>query len=70
MPNWCMNTVTIEHKDAAQIEKVAEAFKKQELFATFAPVPDDSDARDIWGCKWDGDGEIFGSWEDEEGWEP
>ena len=40
MPNWCSNVLTLTHKDADQIERAMEAFKRGELLQEFAPVPE------------------------------
>ena len=40
MPNWCQNVVTLTHKDAGQIQRAEEAFKRGELLQEFAPVPE------------------------------
>jgi len=39
MPNWCMNSVYIEHDDTAMINRVEDAYKRHELFEEFIPVP-------------------------------
>ncbi len=39
MPNWCANTVTLEHKDPAMIARAKEAFDKGAFLQEFIPVP-------------------------------
>jgi len=41
MPNWCMNTVTLEHEDPAMIARAREAFDKGSLLQEFIPCPQD-----------------------------
>ena len=41
MPNWCGNTLTIQHEDPAMITRAVEAFDRGEFFAEFVPVPKD-----------------------------
>jgi len=41
MPNWCNNTVTLEHSDPAMIERAKAAFIKGEFLNEFIPVPED-----------------------------
>jgi hypothetical protein len=40
MPNWCNNTVTLEHADPAMIARAKAAFIKGEFLAEFIPVPE------------------------------
>lgn len=57
MPNWCMNSFSVSHEDAAMITKFAEAFKAGNLFQTFIPLSsgewDYNTAVEEWGTKWD-----------------
>ena len=57
MPNWCGNTLRLEHEDPAQITRAVEAFKKGEFFQTLVPNPDGDWNYDWsvsnWGTKWD-----------------
>jgi len=57
MPNWCSNSFTVSHEDAAMITKFAEAFKTGDLFQTFIPLSsgewDYATACLEWGTKWD-----------------
>ena len=41
MPNWCNNTLTLEHEDPAMIARAKAAFLDGRLLAEFIPVPDD-----------------------------
>ena len=55
MPNWCSNTVTVEHSDAAMIDKFEKAVQDGNLFQTFLPLDEwvYDDAVAAWGTKWD-----------------
>lgn len=39
MPNWCNNTLTLEHEDPAMIARAREAFTKGAFLHEFIPVP-------------------------------
>jgi hypothetical protein len=39
MPNWCANTLTLEHEDPAMIARAKTAFAKGEFLHEFIPVP-------------------------------
>ena len=39
MPNWCSNTLYLEHEDPAMIKRAADAFARGELLNEFIPVP-------------------------------
>ena len=39
MPNWCNNTVTLEHEDPAMIERAKKAFAEGKFLEEFVPVP-------------------------------
>ena len=39
MPNWCNNTVTLEHSDPAMIERAKKAFAEGKFLEEFVPVP-------------------------------
>jgi len=41
MPNWCNNTVTLEHDDPAMIARAKASFADGRFLAEFIPVPDD-----------------------------
>jgi hypothetical protein len=64
MPNWCSNTLTITHSDAAQIERAVKAFRKGSLMNEFYPDPSGEWNYDWsvnnWGTKWDVGGENCG----------
>ena len=57
MPNWCSNSVTLRHKDPAQISRAVEAFKRGEFLAELVPNPAGEWDYDWcigqWGTKWD-----------------
>ena len=57
MPNWCGNTLRLEHEDPAMIKKAIDGFKRGEFFQTLVPNPDGEWNYDwsvsSWGCKWD-----------------
>jgi hypothetical protein len=40
MPNWCNNTLTLEHEDPAMIERAKAAFERGEFLNEFIPVPE------------------------------
>jgi hypothetical protein len=39
MPNWCNNTLELQHKDPAMIERAKAAMKRGEFLHEFVPVP-------------------------------
>ena len=41
MPNWCNNTMTLEHSDPAMIERAKAAFLDGKFLNEFIPVPED-----------------------------
>jgi hypothetical protein len=41
MPNWCNNTLRLEHTDPAMIQKFMAGFKKGEAMQEFLPCPDE-----------------------------
>jgi hypothetical protein len=40
MPNWCNNTLELQHEDPAMIERAKKAFAEGKLLAEFCPVPE------------------------------
>jgi hypothetical protein len=40
MPNWCNNTLTLEHEDPAMIARAKAAFADGRFLAEFIPVPE------------------------------
>ena len=61
MPNWCSNTVVLQHSDPAMITRAAEALRGDTLFAEFVPLGGDGLhgwnydlAVENWGTKWNG----------------
>lgn len=60
MPNWCSNTLVLQHSDPAMIVRAAEAIKEDRLCAEFVPLGGDGPhewdytlAVENWGSKWD-----------------
>jgi len=57
MPNWCENTVTLEHDDPAMIKRAEAAFADHRFLEEFIPFPDGEWDYDwcvnAWGTKWD-----------------
>jgi hypothetical protein len=41
MPNWCNNTLELQHEDPAMITRAKTAFAEGKLLAEFCPVPED-----------------------------
>ncbi len=41
MPNWCNNTLTLEHDDPTMITRAKEALDRGEFLQEFIPVPED-----------------------------
>lgn len=41
MPNWCNNTLVLEHKDPAMIIRAKEALDRGEFLQEFIPVPEE-----------------------------
>lgn len=41
MPNWCNNTLTLEHDDPAMIKRAYDALERGEFLNEFIPVPED-----------------------------
>jgi hypothetical protein len=39
MPNWCNNTLELQHRDPAMIERAKTAFAEGRFLAEFVPVP-------------------------------
>lgn len=60
MPNWCSNTLVLQHSDPAMIVRAAEAVKADRLCAEFVPLGQRGShewnydlAVENWGSKWD-----------------
>ena len=41
MPNWCNNSITLEHKDSAMVQRAYDALKRGEFLQEFIPCPKD-----------------------------
>ena len=41
MPNWCSNTLTLEHDDPAMIRRAKDALDRGEFLNEFIPVPEE-----------------------------
>ena len=39
MPNWCANTLTLEHEDPAMIERAKTAFAEGKFLKELVPPP-------------------------------
>jgi hypothetical protein len=63
MPNWCENSLRLQHDDAEMIARAKTAYTRGELLAEFVPLPngewDYSWCVDNWGTKWDVGGGNF-----------
>jgi len=61
MPNWCLNNLTLKHKDTAKLNGAIAAFERGRFFEHFVPLPNDEWDYDFcvkyWGTKWDVGGE-------------
>jgi hypothetical protein len=69
MPNWCMNSLTIEHEDRAKVMEFVHAYKEGKVCNHYLPVPRNGNGELItdesspnywytwcirnWGTKWD-----------------
>ena len=57
MPNWCANTLTLEHEDSEMIKRAENAFAEGKFFKEFVPPPqkewDYNWCVENWGTKWD-----------------
>ena len=58
MPNWCDNVATFNHKDQAELVRLAQAFVDKNPMETFMPspykdrVPGTAPINDDWGYSW------------------
>ncbi len=57
MPNWCGNTLTLEHEDPEMIKRAETAFADGKFLKEFVPPPqkdwDYNWCVENWGTKWD-----------------
>jgi hypothetical protein len=57
MPNWCANTVTLEHDDPAMIKRAEDAFAAGRFLQEFVPCSKEEYDYQFcvteWGTKWD-----------------
>jgi len=59
MPNWCGNNLTVEHDDAAMVDRFEKAYNAGNLCNEFIPMPEDIGdgwydwCINNWGTKWD-----------------
>jgi hypothetical protein len=57
MPNWCLNKLTVEHTDAAMVDRFEKAYNLGKACEEFLPLPEGEDwyswQIDNWGTKWD-----------------
>lgn len=57
MPNWCTNTLTLEHEEPVMIERAKTAFMKGKFLEELIPPPtnewDYNWCIENWGTKWD-----------------
>lgn len=51
MPNWCSNTLTLQHEDPAMIRRARTAFSDGRLLDEFIPVPPELKISDSPGTK-------------------
>lgn len=69
MPNWCMNTLTVEHDDPTKLQEFVDAYNSGSTCEHYLPVPKNEQGEiitdqdsplywytwciDNWGTKWD-----------------
>lgn len=57
MPNWCMNNLTVSHKDFAMVKRFADAWNSGGVCQHYIPMPEGEDWYQWniskWGTKWD-----------------
>ena len=41
MPNWCNNSITLEHKDSAMVQRAYDALREGRFLQEFIPCPQD-----------------------------
>ena len=69
MPNWCSNTVRLEHENPEMLVRVEKALEAGCLLGDFVPMPAELLENDgwydwrleNWGTKWDVDGGVVES---------
>lgn len=61
MPNWCMNNITVSHKNKKKMQRFVDAYNKGGLMNDFLPIPEGYSDNGAWydwcisnwGTKWD-----------------
>lgn len=61
MPNWCMNNITVSHKNKKKVQRFVDAYNKGGLMNEFLPIPEGYSNNGAWydwcisnwGTKWD-----------------
>jgi len=68
MPNWCLNTVKLQHDNPEMIKRASEALKNQRIGDEFYPIP--AELKDVVSPPQEGaepfdiDGSFYHSWYD------
>jgi len=57
VPNWCDNYFSVTHSDAAQLQRMQEAYARGELFQEFMPIEPKEDTIGSRDAKWETEGE-------------
>lgn len=61
MPNWCMNNITVSHKNLGMMQRFVHAYNTSGLMNEFLPIPEGYSDNGAWydwcisnwGTKWD-----------------
>lgn len=70
MPNWCSNSVTIQHDNPEMVDRIVRGYTGEGLFGEFIPCPPELYQTDAWymwcvnhwGTKWDVSNNLENSW--------